>query len=188
MTWRKRHLRQSGYIPRAYYYSARFGIFAYGADHLRNLVYMPPAVIRPRTPLGSIDRTKLSIGISPLIPDTHSVFLQVMYICISFQKPEKFIDYRLQMQFLGCQQREPLTEIKSHLVSENAAGSGPGSVTAVNALGHYFVEQVEILFHDYSIFILFGISGDSVYNNRFRSRGADILTSPAAYAGSIHNR
>ena len=90
------------------------------------------------------------------------------------------------MQFLGCQQREPLTEIKSHLVSENAAGSGPGSVTAVNALSHYFVEQVEILFHDYSIFILFGISGDSVYNNRFRSRGADILTSPRSLCSGKH--
>ena len=77
-----------------------------------------------------------------------------MYICILSETREV---HRLSTcdAISGCQQRNP--SLRSNRIwCPKMRVPVPVLVTAVNALSHYFVEQVvEILFHDYSIFILF---------------------------------
>jgi hypothetical protein len=97
-------------------------------------------VIRPRTPLVTVDMPQISILIGPFIPDAYPVLLQVFYVCIAFQEPEQFVDNGFQMKFLGSQTREALVHIETHLVSEYADCTGSGAVAFFYAFSQYTVE------------------------------------------------
>mgnify|MGYP006197158293 CR=1 FL=1 len=77
----------------------------------------------------AVNRPQLAIFISPLIPDADAVFLEVLDIGITLQKPQQLMDDRAQVQLLGCEEREALRQVEPHLVTEHAerarAGEGP---------------------------------------------------------------
>ena len=39
------------------------------------------------------------------------MLLQVFYVCVAFQEPEQLVDDRLEMEFLGGQQRKTVFEV-----------------------------------------------------------------------------
>jgi hypothetical protein len=67
----------------------------------------------------AIHRTEVAVFIGPLVPDAHTVILEIFYIGITGYEPQEFIYDGLQMKFLGCQKRESLAEVKAHLMAED---------------------------------------------------------------------
>ena len=90
----------------------------------------------------AVDRTELAVGISPFVPDSHSVFLEVMHVGIAAQKPQQLVDYRLEVQLLGGEQGESLAHVEAHLVSKNAYRTGSGAVVLLRTLGEDAVQEV----------------------------------------------
>ena len=56
------------------------------------LFYGATVIVRPGTPLISIDMTKVAILVGPFIPYPHTVVLQILYIRIPFQKPQQLMN------------------------------------------------------------------------------------------------
>lgn len=113
-------------------------------NHIHHVLYLVDSaavVIGPRTPLMSVNRTKLAILVSPLVPYTHAMLLQVVNVGVATQEPQQFVDYRLEVQFLCCQQRKSVCHVKSHLVAEHAHGAGSGAVGLGSTLSEYAVKK-----------------------------------------------
>jgi hypothetical protein len=72
-------------------------------NHLGNLVHGAPIDSMPGPPLAAIDRPKLTFFVSPLIPDVHTMFLQVANIGFATQEPQKLIEDRFQVQLLAVE-------------------------------------------------------------------------------------
>ena len=62
----------------------------------------------PVAPLRTVNPPKITFGIGPFIPDRDSMLVQVFDICFAPQKPEQFVNDRLQVKFLGGQSRKTL--------------------------------------------------------------------------------
>ena len=119
MTGRQSHLLHFRHIPCTHHHPAAVGVFLNHLHDIGNLVYRTAVVIRPRSPLMSIDRTQLAVLVSPFVPNTHTVFLQILHVRIALKEPQQFIYNRFQMQFLGGQERKTVLHLKAHLMSEN---------------------------------------------------------------------
>ena len=140
MARRKIHSLEVGNVPCAHNDAARVGVVLYCLNRLGNLVDEATVVVRPGTPLEAIDMSQVAILVGPLIPYSHTVFLQIFHIGVAFEKPQQLVDNRLQMQFLGGKQRESVGEVESHLVAENAACAGAGAVAFECTVGHHMIE------------------------------------------------
>jgi hypothetical protein len=57
-----------------------------------------------------------------------------MGIGIALQEPEQLIDDTLEMNFLGGEQRKAFLEVETHLMAEDADGTGAGAVALLVAL------------------------------------------------------
>ena len=55
--------------------------------HLGNLIQMSTVRTRPTPPLITINMPQIPFFIRPFIPNPHTVFLQIMHVRISLQKP-----------------------------------------------------------------------------------------------------
>ena len=60
------------------------------------------------------------------------------------------MDHRAEVDPLGGHEGEPLAEIESELVAEEAEGTGAGAVRPAHAFAAHPGQQVEIRFHDAS--------------------------------------
>ena len=87
------------------------------------------------------------IAVSVVVPDMDPVIQQVFYIGIALQKPEQFVNHPFQENFLGGKQRKPSLQVETHLVAEDAARTGSGTVALHNAVLSDLTEQIEILLH-----------------------------------------
>ena len=125
---RESHLFHFGHIPCRDDHSAGIRIVLYLIDYIRELVYGAAVRSRPAAPLVSVYRSEVAVLVSPFVPDSHTVILEVFDIGISGDEPEKFVDYRFQMDFLSREKRKAFTEVKSHLVAEYALGTGSGAI------------------------------------------------------------
>ena len=143
----QRHAVDLSRIPRADNHTPRVRMMLYQVYHVAYLVYRTTVVVGPRTPLMSVHRSEVTVLISPFVPDSHPMLLKIPHVCVAFEKPQQFVYYRLQMQFLCREQRETVFQIESHLVTEHAKRSRSRAVSLFYALRHYTVEQVKILFH-----------------------------------------
>ncbi len=99
--------------------------------------------------------TQVAIFVGPLIPDANPVFLEVFHIRVTFEKPQQLMDNRLKMELLGGQQRETILEIESHLITEHTPCAGTGTVSFLNPVIHYMLQQRQILLHLCILFKLF---------------------------------
>ena len=88
----------------------------------------------PRAPLETINRTKVSIGVGPFVPDGDFVIGQVFDVGIPFKKPKEFVDDGTQVQFLGGEGGKAVGKIETHLVTENADGTGASTVFFLNTV------------------------------------------------------
>ena len=120
---------------------------------------MATIVVGPRAPLVTIDVSKVTILVGPLIPNAHSTLLQPLGIRIALQEPQEFVDDRLQMQFFCCEERESLLQVESHLIAKYRDGASAGAVSFLYSFFQDAVEQVKILFHC-SYFLIFVQSYD----------------------------
>jgi hypothetical protein len=75
------------------------------------------------------------------------VIQQVFYIGVALQKPEQFVNHPFQENFLGGKQRKSYLQIETHLVAEDAARTGSGTVALHNAVLSDLTKQIEILLH-----------------------------------------
>ena len=78
-------------------------IIAQAIDHIVDLIDCTAITSRPRGPLGTIDRPKLTLLGGPRVPDRDAILLQPTGIRIPAQKPKKLVNDALKVQFLGCQ-------------------------------------------------------------------------------------
>ena len=76
------------------------------------------------------------------------MLLQVADVCVARNEPQQFINYGFQVQFLGGQQRETLTQVKTGLVAENTACPDPRPVGPVIAVFKDIIQQINILLHE----------------------------------------
>ena len=119
----------------------------YHIHHVLYLVDSATVVVGPRTPLMSVHRTEFAILVSPLVPYAHTVLLKIVYVSVAAQEPQQFVDNRLEVQFLGCQQRKSVCHVKSHLVAEYALSAGSGAVGLGSTLGEDTVKKFQVLLH-----------------------------------------
>ena len=128
MAGRKRHAIHLGGVPRRNNMTARARVVLQRLNNLRNLVNRAAIGGRPRTPLHAVHRAQIAVLISPLIPNGHAALLQPAHIRRTAQEPQQLNSNRLEVHTLGGNQRERLTQIKTHLTAENTEGAGAGTV------------------------------------------------------------
>ncbi len=97
-----------------------------------------------------VDGPQIPLIVGPLIPDTHSMILQVGNVRISGQEPQQFVDDRPQMQLLRRHQRKTLGQIEPHLVPEQAQRAGPGAILLDHAAFQDRPQQLLVLSHECS--------------------------------------
>ena len=130
----KGHFRDFSHIPGGDDVAARGGIIFESVDEFGNLVDGGTVFFRPRAPLLPVNRAEVAIFVRPFIPDADFVFLEVGNVGVSFEKPEKFVNNRTQMEFFGGETGESLAEVIAGLAAENAEGSGPRAVSSFFAI------------------------------------------------------
>ncbi len=147
MAGRQLHRRHVRHVPGRDDHAARIGRGADLLEHLRDLVDVLAGGRRPVTPLVTVHGPQIAIGVGPFVPDRHAVFFQVRDIGRALQEPDQFMDDRLQVHFLGRQEREAFLQIEAHLVAEYRAGAGAGAVGFGGAMLLDMAHEVEILAH-----------------------------------------
>ncbi len=120
MAGRQRHLVDVSRIPSRDNHPAGVGIVLYHIHHLGYLVDSTPFIIGPRAPLRTIEWPKLAIFVSPLVPDSHAIFLQELHVGVARKEPEKLVDDGFQMELLRGEQGETLAHRETHLMPKNA--------------------------------------------------------------------
>lgn len=128
VTGRQRHLVQIAYVPGAYDHAPAVGVVPELAQHHFDLVDMATIWCRPTAPLVPIHRPKVAVGICPLVPDGDAVLVQPLHISITAQEPQQLTKDAPGVELFGGQQREPLTEVKTHLVAKHAQRAGASAV------------------------------------------------------------
>ena len=82
------------------------------------LVNAPSVAILPSGPLGTVNRPQIPIFVGPFILNRDFILPQVTDICIPFQKPQKLMNHRLQVNFLSRDQWETFSEVITTLGSK----------------------------------------------------------------------
>jgi hypothetical protein len=73
--------------------------------------------------------------------------LEIGGIGLTFQKPQQFVDDRLEVQFFGRHQRKTFAEIEPHLVAEHRFRARTGAVGFTDAVVADMPHQIKISFH-----------------------------------------
>ena len=144
---RKGHLVNLSGIPGGDEHSSRIRIVL---DHIHNLCELVDGSAvwcRPGAPLVAIDRAKVTVLVGPFVPDGDTVVLEILDVGVAGDEPQKFINDRFQVNFLGGQKRETFGEVEAHLVAEDAFGAYAGAVMLDHTIVHYMTQKILILFH-----------------------------------------
>ena len=147
MAGRQVHAVQVRHVPGRNDDAARVGLFLDLADYLLDLVNVAAVIIGPRTPLVTVDVAQASVGISPLVPNAHAVFVEVVHVRVAPEEPEEFVDNGLEMEFLGGEERETLGQVETHLVAEDAFCPSSRAVALHRPFVKDAAQEVEILLH-----------------------------------------
>src|SRR3989440_8792861 len=118
MTRRQRHFVDFRRIPRAHYQAPALRICFDLRDQIIDLVHARAVRAAPVAPLRTIDATEIASFVSPLVPDAHTMFVEITNIGIAAQKPKQFVNDRFDVQLFCCEERESRTlraQIKSGL-------------------------------------------------------------------------
>ena len=82
----------------------------------------------------TINGTKVSVFIRPLVPDRHVVVVQIFDVGRAREEPEEFVDDRAQVELLRRHERKAFRERKAHLAAEKRPGAGAGSIGLMGPL------------------------------------------------------
>jgi hypothetical protein len=147
MTRHKRHLGKVSNVPGADYQSPAVRVCLYLPDNIGKLVVNFAVGSFPGSPLLAIYRPQFTVLVCPLVPDAYPIFRKVAYVGFTFYEPQQFMDNTLNVKLLGCNQRKPMLQVETHLVTENAPGSSTSAVSFVNSLVQNMLQKVKILLH-----------------------------------------
>ena len=64
--------------------------------------YLVDAFVIPVTPLCAVDRTEVALAVGPFVPYAYFVIVQIFYVGISVDEPEKLMYDRAEVYFLCC--------------------------------------------------------------------------------------
>lgn len=95
----------------------------------------------------TIDRAKLTLLVSPLVPDAHAYFLERADIRFTTEKPQEFVDDGFQVDLLGGYERKPGSQVESHLASKDAERARAGSVGLAGAVVPNITKQIQVGLH-----------------------------------------
>jgi len=108
-----------------------------GADFIQNpLDLVDHAAIGggPAAPLFTIDGSEVAILVGPVVPDGNAIVLEIADIGVALQEPEQFDNDRTQVQLLGRDHRETVSQIKAHLAPEHGPCAGSRAICAFEAV------------------------------------------------------
>ena len=136
------HFVDLGHIPCRHNHSTRVGIVFQLIEHILYLVDGTTIIIGPRTPLVTINWTKLAILVGPLVPDANAMVLQIFYVGVALKKPQQLVDDTFKVELLGGEQGETIVEIIATLGTKDADGACTGAVALLGAFGKDAVQDV----------------------------------------------
>src|SRR5690606_17327331 len=110
---------------------------------LRELL-LPRIAINLRHGLPGLDEPRSE---RPLIPDRNAIVYEVLDVGASLEEPQQLVDNALHVQLFGRNRREPLLEIETHLMAEDAQRPCAGAIVLPGAIVQNVLQQVEILLH-----------------------------------------
>src|ERR1700677_1602300 len=125
---RQRHLVDLGGIPRRDDVPAAVGLFLDLLDDLGDLVDRCAVQRAPVAPLRAVDAAEIAVLVGPFVPDGNAALLQPADVGFSAQKPEQLVDKRLEMDLLGCDEREGLAKRVARLRAEDGERARAGAV------------------------------------------------------------
>jgi hypothetical protein len=102
----KGHLVHVSHVPCANEVTARVRVVFQAVDKVGNLVDVTAFRDRPRPPLVTVDWAQIAIFVSPFIPNSHLVVVEILDIGIAGEKPEELVDDRAQMELFCGKARE----------------------------------------------------------------------------------
>ena len=91
---------------------------------------------------------QVTLVICPLIPNRDAVLFQVGDIGRALQKPDQFVNDRLQVQLFCGDHREAFPQVKAHLIAEYRPRTCTGAVGFFGAMVEHMAHEVEVLTHD----------------------------------------
>jgi len=95
----------------------------------------------------AIDAAEIAVFVGPLVPDTHTVLVQIFDVRVAAQEPEQFVDDRFEVEFFGREQRKTVGERKARLRAKDRAGTRAGPVGFEFSFLQHEPEQFVILKH-----------------------------------------
>ena len=113
---------------------SRVGVTFYLVDEVRYLVDGMSVGAVPAAPLLTIDRAEVAVSVGPFVPYRDVMVVKERHISIAAEEPEQFVDDRLEVKFLGSEEREAVVEMEAHLIAEDAEGAGTGAVVLRDAV------------------------------------------------------
>ena len=87
------HILNVGHVPSVDDDAAAVGVVFYGLDDLAYLVDVSALVVGPRAPLIAVYVSEVAIFVGPLVPYSDTIFLQVFYVGVAVEEPQKLVDY-----------------------------------------------------------------------------------------------
>src|SRR5205807_3473048 len=116
-------------------------------DDLRDLVDRAAFRRGPAAPLRAVHRPEIAVRVGPLVPDGDAALLQPADVGLASQEPEQLVDDRLEMDFLGGQQREAGCQVESHLPAEGGQRAGARAVGLPVTVLEHVAHEIEVLLH-----------------------------------------
>src|SRR5262249_19286109 len=98
-------------------------------------------------PLLTVHRAKIAALVRPFVPDADAAVLEIFDICVAGEKPEQFVDDRLQVQLLRREHRKAFAQIEAHLMAENGNRADAAAVALFHPIRKDVLHQFEILTH-----------------------------------------
>ena len=153
--WERCRIDLAG-VPRAHDHAAARRLFADHADHLAQLVDVPPVgrdpiapllpVVAPRVPgepraLAPVVRERVAV------PDVHTESVQLVHIRAAGEEPQQLRDDRPECETFRGDRGEAVREIEAHRLAEDRARADTGAVRAIVAFGERFPQDRQVLTH-----------------------------------------
>ena len=97
-------------------------------DERFDLIHAGAVRHRPVAPLVAVNRPQIARCGCPFIPDGYLMTMQALDVGVAGQKPQQFVNDRLEVYPFGGDQGKALTQIKAHLIAEDAQCADTGAV------------------------------------------------------------
>jgi hypothetical protein len=89
-------------------------------------------VIQPVVVTETENGYELVVGKRPLVPNFHIVVDKELYIGITAQEPQQFVNNRFDVHFFCGHERVTLGKVETHLIAKNAPGACPSAIVLLH--------------------------------------------------------